>query len=141
MPINYEELYINGKKLKSVDAPRILSALKDKITSMAGSSGNTDPSVKQSISKKNEMQNRGEPVPLLSSSSSDSGNSETQPESETEKIISLYEEQFEIVKKVVKVAEIAITKRSITETKTIDIDLRGEQVTIKYPGGRSENIS
>ena len=90
------------------------------------------------------MQNRGEPVPLLSSSSSsssDSGNSETQPESETEKVISLYEEQFEIVKKVVKVAEIAITKRSITETKTIDIDLRGEQVKIKYPDGRSENIS
>jgi stress response protein YsnF len=110
---------------------------------MAGSSGNTGPSVKQSISKKNEMQNRGEPVPLLSSSSSssDSGNSETQPESETEKVISLYEEQFEIVKKVVKVAEIAITKRSITETKTIDIDLRGEQVKIKYPDGRSENIS
>ena len=108
---------------------------------MAGSSGNTGPSVKQSISKKNEMQNRGEPVPLLSSSSSNSGNSETQRESETEKVISLYEEQFEIVKKVVKVAEIAITKRSITETKTIDIDLRGEQVKIKYPDGRSENIS
>src|SRR5919199_1161727 len=43
VPITYEELYINGKKLKTVDAPRILSALKDKITGMAGSSGNTGP--------------------------------------------------------------------------------------------------
>ena len=135
VPITYEELYINGKKLKSVEEPRILSALKDKITSIA-SSGNIDASVEQSISKKNKVENRGELVPLFPS---DHGNSESQ--SENEKVIPLYEEQFEIVKKVVKVAEIAITKRRITEKKIIDIDLRGEQVKIKYPDGRSERLS
>ena len=76
-----------------------------------------------------------------SSSSSDDGSSETQSESEKEKIIPLYEEQFEIIKKVAKIAEIVITKRRITEKKTIDIDLRGEQVKIKYPDGRSERLS
>jgi stress response protein YsnF len=135
VPITYEELYINGKKLKPVEEPRILSALKDKITSIA-SRGNSDTSVDQSITKKDKIESRGELVPLFSSSSDD-GSSETQSESEKEKIIPLYKEEFEIIKKVVKVAEIVITKRRITEKKTIDIDLRGEQVKIKYPDRRS----
>jgi stress response protein YsnF len=139
VPITYEELYINGKKLKSVEEPRILSALKDKISSIANS-GSSDTSVDQSVSKKNKIENRGEQVPLFSSSSDD-GSSETQIENENEKVIPIYEEQFEIVKKVAKVAEVVITKRRITEKKTIDIDLRGEQAKIKYPDGRSETLS
>jgi stress response protein YsnF len=129
VPITYEELYINGKKLKSVEEPRILSALKDKISSIANS-GSSDTSVDQSVSKKNKIENRGEQVPLFSSSSDD-GSSETQIENENEKVIPIYEEQFEIVKKVAKVAEVVITKRRITEKKTIDIDLRGEQAKIR----------
>jgi stress response protein YsnF len=140
VPITYEELYINGKKLRSVEEPRILSALKDKITSIASSSGNTDSSVEQSVSKKNKIENRGEIVPLFSSSYDD-GESETDGEKEGEKVIPLYEEQFEIVKKVVKVAEIVITKRRITEKKLIDVDLRGEKVKVKYSDGRSERLS
>src|SRR6187200_876025 len=34
VPTSYEELYINGKKLKSVEESQILSALKDKISSI-----------------------------------------------------------------------------------------------------------
>ena len=138
VPITYEELYINGKKLKSAEEPRILSALKDKITSIA-SRGNSDTSVDQSILKKNKIENRGELVPLFSSSSDD-GSSETQSENEKEKVIPIYEEQFEIVKKVAKVAEFVITKRRITEKKVIDIDLRREEVEIKYPDGRAQKL-
>ena len=139
VPITYEELYINGKKLKSVEDSQILSALKDKITSLSGR-GNADTPVEQSVSKKNKIENRGELVPLLSTSDEEEvGNSETQRE--REKVIPLYEEQFEIIKKTVKVAEIVITKRRVTEKKIIDIDIRGEEVTIKYPDGRSEKIS
>ena len=139
VPITYEELYINGKKLKSVEDSQILSALKDKITSLSGR-GNADISVEQSVSKKNKIENRGELVPLLSTSDEEeAGNSETQRE--REKVIPLYEEQFEIIKKTVKVAEIVITKRRVTEKKIIDIDIRGEEVTIKYPDGTSEKIS
>jgi stress response protein YsnF len=64
-------------------------------------------------------------------------NSETQ----REKVIPLYEEQFEIIKRMVKVSEIVITKRRVTEKKKIDIDIRGEEVTIKYPDVRSEKLS
>jgi stress response protein YsnF len=139
VPITYEELYINGRKLKSVEDSQILSALKDKITRLSGR-GDADTSVEQSVSKKNKIENRGELVPLLSTSDEEeAGNSETQRE--REKVIPLYEEQFEIIKKTVKVAEIVITKRRVTEKKIIDIDIRGEEVTIKYPDGRSEKIS
>jgi stress response protein YsnF len=134
VPITYEELYINGKKLKSVEESHMLSALKDKISSIA-STGGADDSVEQSVKKKNKIEHRGELVPLFSSNNTNSSHIEN------EKIISLYEEQFEIVKKVAKVAEIVITKRRITEKKKIDIDLRGEQVKIKYPDGRSEKVS
>ncbi|MFL6508424.1 MAG: hypothetical protein ACJ704_10880 [Nitrososphaeraceae archaeon] len=41
----------------------------------------------------------------------------------------------------VKVAEIVITKRRVIEKKKIDVDIRGEEVTIKYPDGRSEKLS
>jgi stress response protein YsnF len=149
VPTSYEELYINGKKLKSVEESQILSALKDKISSIA-TSGNADTSVEQSVKKKNKIENRGELVPLFSSSSAATtaasydydevkGNSETQIEKE--KVIPLYEEQFEIIKKMVKVAEIVITKRRVIEKKKIDVDIRGEEVTIKYPDGRSEKLS
>lgn len=94
VPVVYEELYINDKKLRSVEEYRIISALKDKIDSIS-SRDNPSSTVEQSIKKKNKIENRGELVPLLSSS--DEGNSETQ--GEKERIIPLYEEQLEINKK------------------------------------------
>jgi stress response protein YsnF len=141
VPIVYEELYINGKKLKSVEQSQILSALKDKISSIA-SSVNADTSVEQSVKKKKKIENRGELVPLLfSSEQEEDDNSEAQIDKEKEKIIPLHEEQLEIIKKMVKVAEIVITKRRVTEKKKIDFDIKGEEVKIKYPDGRSEKLS
>jgi len=134
VPISYEELYINDKKLKSVEESQILSALKDKISSIAND-GSADTSVEQSVKKKNKIEHRGELVPLFSSDDINPN------QSDNEKIITLYEEQFEIIKKVAKVAEIVITKRRVTEKKKIDIDLRREQVKIKYPDGRSEKLT
>ena len=54
----------------------------------------------------------------------------------------LYEEQFEIIKKMFKVAEIVITKRRVTEKNEIDIDIRKEEeVIMECPDGRSEKLS
>jgi stress response protein YsnF len=54
----------------------------------------------------------------------------------------LYEEQFEIIKKMFKVAEIVITKRRVTEKNEIDIDIRTEEeVIMECPDGRSEKLS
>ena len=139
VPLVYEELYINDKKLKSVKEFQIFSAFKDKITSIANM-GNTSTSVEQSIKKKNIIENRGELIPLFSSSSS-SSDEDSEIHREKERIIPLYEEQFEIIKKRVKVAEIVITKRRITEKKKVDIDIITEEVTLEYPDGRSERLS
>ena len=138
IPLVYEELYINDKKLKSVKEFQIFSAFKDKITSIANMGNTSTASVEQSIKKKNIIENRGELIPLFSSSSSDE---DSEIHREKERIIPLYEEQFEVIKKRVKVAEIVITKRRITEKKKVDIDISTEEVTLEYPDGRSERLS
>jgi len=142
VPLVYEELYINDKKLKSVKEFQIFSAFKDKITSIANMGNISTASVEQSIKKKNIIENRGELIPLFSSSSSSSSSDDdSEIHREKERIIPLYEEQFEIIKKRVKVAEIVITKRRITEKKKVDIDIITEEVTLEYPDGRSERLS
>jgi stress response protein YsnF len=142
VPLVYEELYINDKKLKSVKEYQIFSAFKDKITNISNIGNTSTASVEQSIKKKNIVENRGELIPLFpSSSSSSSSDEDSEIHREKERIIPLYEEQFEIIKKRVKVAEIVITKRRITEKKKVDIDISTEEVTLEYPDGRSERLS
>ena len=119
---------------------QIFSAFKDKITSIANMGNISTASVDQSIKEKNIIENRGELIPLFSSSSS-SSDEDSEIHREKERIIPLYEEQFEIIKKRVKVAEIVITKRRITEKKKVDIDISTEEVTLEYPDGRSERLS
>lgn len=130
--VSYEEVYINDKKMRSVEEPQILSFLKDKLSSIGRKSDSTDIDVKQSEMKKSDAEDRGELVPLMSSSSSYTDSSET------EKVIPLWAEEIEVSKKMVKVAEIVIKKRRVTETKKIDIGIKKEQVTIRYPDGKAE---
>jgi stress response protein YsnF len=132
--VSYEEMYINDKKMKSVEEPQILSFLKDKLSSIGKKSNSADIDVKQSESKKSDVEDRGELVPLMSSSPSDTDSLET------EKVIPLWAEETEVNKKMVKVAEIVIKKRKVTEKKKIDIDIEQEQVTIKYPDGKTEKL-
>jgi len=134
VPVSYEEMYINNKKMKSVEEPQILSFLKDKLSSIGKKSNSADIDVKQSESKKSDVEDRGELVPLMSSSPSDTDSLET------EKVIPLWAEEIEVNKKMVKVAEIVIKKRKVTEKKKIDIDIEQEQVTIKYPDGKTEKL-
>ena len=132
--VSYEEVYINDKKMKSVEKSQILSFLKDKLSSIGRKSDSSDIDVKQSETKKSDAENRGELVPLMSSSSSYNDSSET------EKVIPLWAEEIEVSKKMVKVAEIVIKKRRVTETKKIDIGIKKEQVTIRYPDGKAEKL-
>jgi stress response protein YsnF len=127
VPISYEEVYINDKKMKSVEESKILSFLKDNLSSI-GRKSSSDIDVKQSESKKTDVEDRGEPVHLMSSDTDSS---------ETEKVIHLWAEEFEVSKKIVKAAEVVIRKRRVIEKKKIDIDIEQEQVTIKYPDGKT----
>jgi len=84
--------------------------------------------MKQSESKKTDVEDRGEPVPLMSSDTD---------LSETEKVIPFWAEEFEVSKKIVKAVELVIRKRKGIEKKKIDIDIEQEQVTIKYHDGKT----
>jgi stress response protein YsnF len=81
----------------------------------------------QSESKKSDAEDRGELVPLMSSSDDDN-------KSETEKVIPLWAEELEINKKMVKMAGIVIRKIRVIEKKKIDVNIKKE-VTIKYSDG------
>jgi stress response protein YsnF len=131
VPITYEEVFINGKKMKSVSSsePWILSILKDKIGS---SVNNQNATVKQSILKKSEIKD-DQLVPF----SSDEGDSTT----EIEKVIPIMGEETEVIKKMVKLAEIVIRKRQITENKKVDIDIKKEKVIIEYPDGSANELT
>ena len=156
VPILYEEIYINDKKMKSMEEPQILSLLKDKIISSIGKKSDYSSDqilfVKQSDKKSNKSggnssdaasnddKSRGELVPLMYSSSPSDNNNRNNI-SETEKVIPIFTEEFEIKKKMVKVAEIVLRKRKVTEKKKFDIDIIKEQVTIKYPDEKTEKLS
>jgi stress response protein YsnF len=129
VPITYEEVYINGKKMRLAEENSVFSLLKDKLSSSIDSS--SDKSVKLSVTKKGDLKD-GELVPLFPSSDSNA--------SETEKVIPLLGEKFEINKKMVKLAEIVIRKKRVTEKNKIDIDIRKEEVKVKYPGGKIEKL-
>ena len=54
-----------------------------------------------------------------------------------EAVIPLYAEEVVISKRVVKVAELVIRKRKVTQTRKIDIGRVVEELTIQNPTGRT----
>ena len=59
--------------------------------------------------------------------------------SETEKEIPLYAEQVVVSKRTVKVADLIIRKRNVSDTRKVGIDLITEQLTVRNPGGESSS--
>jgi stress response protein YsnF len=121
VPITYEEIYLNDKKIK-------LSEYTDIKTSSSEDGIPTIKTIKQE-SKTRQVSTRGELVPL-----SDKSN-------ENEKIIPLWGEQIIINKKMVRLEDLIITKRKISENKKIDIDTKKEKVIIRYPDGSTEQLT
>ena len=121
VPITYEEIYLNDKKIK-------LSEYTDVKTSSSEDGTPTIKTIKQE-SKSRQVSARGELVPLYQGSN------------ENEKIISLWGEQITINKKMVRLEDLVITKRKISENKKIDIDTKKEKVTIRYPDGGTKQLT
>jgi hypothetical protein len=66
--------------------------------------------MKQSESKKTDVEDRDEPVPLMSSDTD---------LSETEKVIPFWAEEFEVSKKIVKAAELVIRKERLLKKRKL----------------------
>jgi stress response protein YsnF len=154
IPVAYEEVYINNKKLKIYDNEEgkegLLSRIKDTIAHSVSASDEDnnieyhyppsspiEPSrngSKRDLNQKNHGSNfimKGEAIPLI----------EGQEKSETEKIVPIWGEEIIVRKRKVKLGEIVIRKRRIIETKKIDIGIKKEKVSVEYPDGLKQELA
>jgi stress response protein YsnF len=148
IPIVYEEVYVNNKRLKvyNKEEEGLLSKIKDTITHSvsrhdddnieyhyppSSSSSSTSPPPSKSSEgnpkdgKNSNINTRGEAVALI----------EGQENGETEKMVPIWGEAIVVNKRKVKLGEMAIRKRRIIETKKIDVDIKKEKVSVEYPVG------
>ncbi|HEX7208878.1 MAG TPA: DUF2382 domain-containing protein, partial [Nitrososphaeraceae archaeon] len=155
VPITYEEVYVNDKKLKiyeKEDGEGILSKLKGTIAhSITADDSNieyrypnpsstSDSSTSDLSADNSKSQNQyhdynydteGEIIPLV----------EGQEKNETEKIVPIWGEEIIVSKRKVKLGEIIIRKRRIIENKKIDVDIRKEKVIVEYPDGVKKQLT
>ena len=156
VPITYEEVYVNDKKLNiyEKEGGGLLSKLKDTVAHSISSddssieyhyprssSDSRDLSSSSNVyTEKSGSQNqyhddnynmKGELVPLI----------EGQEKNETEKIVPIWGEEIIISKRKVKLGEIIIRKRRIVENKKIDVDINKEKIIVEYPNGFKEQLT
>jgi stress response protein YsnF len=125
VPVKYEEVYINGKKVGSKDGlESILSSAKG----MIRGGGKKEESDEESIRKKKEAL-KGELTPLFEGSS------------KTHEVLPLFGEEILIRKRIRQVGEAVITKRKVTENKKLPIKIKDEKVTVRYPDGTEKDIT
>lgn len=157
VPISYEELYVNNKKLKIYEKEEegIFSKLKgtiahgittednsieyrhaDSSRNVVGSSSSSqthDESLRRDDqgvhNQDDEMDDQA--IPLM----------EGQEKNETEKTVPIWGEEILVTKRKVKLGEIVIKKRVIRENKQVDIDIRKEKITIEYPNGVKDELT
>lgn len=124
VPMKYEEVYVNGKKLGSKDGlESILSSMKGMI-----SGGKKEESSEKMMRKKKEAL-KGELSPLFEGSSN------------TQEVLPLFAEEILIRKRIRPVGEAVITKRKITENKKIPLSTKSEKIIIRYPDGTETDIT
>lgn len=121
VPITYEELYLNDKKVKLAENTDLKTSMSD----------NGIPTIKTINQESNSRQSlpRGELIPLFPKSK------------ENQRVIPLWGEQITINKKMVRLEDLVITKRKVSEKKKIDIDTKKEKITIRYPDGSKKQLT
>jgi stress response protein YsnF len=161
--VSYEKLFVNDKDLDSYSKENIFTHLKDKFLDFVYIEGNDDEENKienhrkedinhqkkyqQQTDNEKEIQRRkDEKLSLFDeeekanySIDKDNNNNEMQ-NSRSQKVIPLYAEKIIISKRKVKVGEIIINKKKVTEDKKINFDIMREKITANYADGRKENI-
>jgi stress response protein YsnF len=132
IPVPYEEVYVNDKVVKLFDEKdddNILSKLKDKILDSIDRDKNKQ---QQTISQQQQNEPRGELIPLFD----DKDNNQI-----TEKVIPILGEEIVVSRRTVKIGEIVIKKRRVTDNKKVQIDIKKEKVMLEYPDGTTEQIT
>ena len=144
IPVKYEEIYMDGKKIDSLierDAVKILTKIKDKIMHVFTHSDNKEDAPRDTLKVKyydaengllNDRQNIGvgKTMPLTNDKRS----------LKTENVVTIWGEEIIINKRMVKLGEFIVKKYEVTETKEVDVELITEKLTIHQPNSHKEEI-
>ena len=150
IPVQHEELFINGKELDSFDEKEvveILSRIKDKLSDVfINEKTELEKEAKKNsneskinivnnkhtshITKQNILSEKTVPI------SDSSGRTSTEPYK-----IELWGEEIIINKRIVKLGEVHLRKYEIHENRKIDIEIKKEKLILKFPGNYREEIS
>ena len=152
IPIRYEEAYINGKEFDSYSENEIIeifSKIKDKITDVFSHEKDKNKDSNKEIPHSEDIEvihNKNNNIHNEKSTDSntklipisiDKNNYNSKKE---ENVIPIWGEEIIINKKMVKLGEIVIKKYETNEKQKIEIDVKSEQLTIKYPDNHKEEI-
>lgn len=143
IPVRYEKVFVDDKEFDAYSETHgIVSQIKDKLSDLFHSSNNDDEE------EKNEDSNGKSPQGIVGNSNNNDNKNEEESSTTTKNIdnnqqqlIPLYAEEITISKKLVKVGEIAISKRRIVEKENVDVDMIKERINVEYGDGRKEKIT
>jgi len=145
IPVKYEEIYIDGKKIDSHiegDAIKIFAKIKDKIKHVFTQSDN-----KQEDTQKDALKMKYyDAENSLLNDRQNTGSGKTMPFTndkrnlKTEDVVTIWGEEIIINKRMVKLGEFVVKKYEVTETKEVDVELITEKLTIHQPNSHKEEI-
>jgi stress response protein YsnF len=145
IPVSYEEIYIDGKKIDTLDKKevvKIFKVIKNKIKDVFSHSKNQERvdssdllKVKHydadstMINEKKNIENvKSMPLSFVTKNP------------KTEDVITIWGEEIIINKRKVKLGEFVIKKYEVTETKKVEVELITEKLTIHQPDTSKEEI-
>jgi stress response protein YsnF len=161
IPVKYEEMLINDKEFDAYnegEIAEIFSKIKHKITDVfSHHEKDKDNEDMENGQQEQQQQHRPDEIEVKKyDEHSNEKNNTTQSKKlvpflpggknndafgeKEEHIIPLWGEEITINKKMVKIGEIVIRKYEINEKQRINVDLKSEQLTIKYPDNHKEEI-
>ncbi len=150
IPLKYEEVFINGKVFDSYndkEIGEIFSRIKSKISDVFLHERTSFEDNKQLDSTGSEVEivclepegkelNNNvlseKPVSLLDGTKADLN--------DNQQTLELWGEEVIINKKRVKLAEIVLKKYQVNEKRKIDVEVKREKLTLKFPGNLKEEI-
>ena len=145
IPVKYEEIYIDGKKIDSHiegDAVKIFAKIKDKIKHVFTHSDNKEEDTPKDALKMKYYDAENS----LLNDRQNSGSEKTMPFTndkrnlKTEDVITIWGEEIIINKRMVKLGEFVVKKYEVTETKEVDVELITEKLTIHQPNSHKAEI-
>ena len=139
VPVSFEEVYINGKDLKSYgdEDEDILSELNKRIIK---SYEDIDDTQKRQYSILEKSESKREMVSLYDVDDNrvninDITNRETE-----KKVIPILGEEIIVNKRIIKLGELILAKNKVTENQKIAVDTISERATIRYPDGSTKTL-